>query len=270
MVLRENLLAWNRKGLIPGPKQKDEQFIAKVLKLSQGDRYELAQFDLSPDWLILVYSSKGLSPWEGAMTWVNPHPDGFGIPTVQLRDDLKFSVLRKWYPLEELIAHEIVHAVRADFEEDVFEEILAYQTSSKRWRRWLGPLLRHPREAYIFLGLLLIALLIQWVDMSISLPSWCSLFLWLPWLSLGLGLVRLTHHQSIFQRCLENIGEAVGDRRLSLPIALRLTDREIRLFAQSSSTQIREYAAQNESLRWKMIRAAYFDKSNSYPGAATG
>lgn len=266
MFTDEELIWWNRRGLIPGPKQTEMQFAAKI-ELIEGlelDKIVSKQvfaltsrlFDIVPDWLSVIHRRKGLAFWEGAVTWLDPRPEGYRLAAIQVREELNRSFLSRYYPEDEVLAHEIVHAVRSDFDEVAFEEILAYQTSQKRWRRYLGPLLQQPRETQLFLGLLLFSVLVQWLSFVYLLPSWCSFALGLPWLVLVFGCVRLYKNQRLFQRCLKNL----GGRQESLAIALRLTDAEIRLFAKSSWHEIREYVEREKgkTLRWRMLFAAYF------------
>jgi hypothetical protein len=270
MFTDEELIWWNRRGLIPGPGQTEVQFAAKIELLEglESDKIVSRQvfaltsrlFDIAPDWLSVIHRRKGLSFWEGAVTWQDQRPEGYSIPAIQIREDLSRSFLSRYYPEDEVLAHEIVHAVRADFEEPAFEEILAYQTAHQRWRRYFGPLLQQPRETQVFLGLLLLAVLTQWLSIIFDLPSWCSFVVWLPWLVLGCGLGRLYRNQRLFQRCLQNL----GGKKEGLAIALRLTDAEIRFFAHSSWHEIREYIEREKgkNLRWKMLFVAYFKESS--------
>ncbi len=263
MYTDEELIAFNRRGLIPGPNQTETQFVAKVELLEglESDRVKttgafestLRLFDIEPDWLSLIHSRKGLSFWEGAVTWKDERPEGFCVPAIQIRDDLEQSFLGRYYPLDEMLAHETVHAVRCDFHEPVFEEILAYQTAGKSWRRWLGPLLQHPGETKGFLILLILAVVAQWLDLLLSCPFWVGLFVWLPWIALGCGVVRLWKNQAVFKRCLSKLEKVVG--KSARAVALRLTDLEIRLFATCSEDEICTYIAKEKevSLRWRMI-----------------
>lgn len=98
-------------------------------------------FGISPSNLPIYYSSKGLLPWEGGATWgthIHIHP----------RFEKKATCYFGLYSRSEIIAHEMVHALRAHLDEPLFEEMLAYQTATKPWRRWLGPLFSSTREAW--------------------------------------------------------------------------------------------------------------------------
>jgi len=49
----------------------------------------------------------------------------------------------KWlgYDQETILKHELVHALRKDFEDSIYEELIAYQFSKKKYQRFLGPAL---------------------------------------------------------------------------------------------------------------------------------
>jgi hypothetical protein len=49
----------------------------------------------------------------------------------------------KWlgYDEETILKHELVHALRKDFEDSIYEELIAYQFSKKKYQRFFGPAL---------------------------------------------------------------------------------------------------------------------------------
>lgn len=276
MFTDEELMGWNRRGLIPGPGMSQGQFAAKVAlleglgveRVKLGDAFEEAieRFDIKPDWLSLIHSRQGLCFWEGAATWQDLRPEGFCVPAIQVREDFDRMFFSRWYALDELLAHEVIHAVRCDFREPVFEEVLAYQTAEKTWRRWLGPILQNPAETKCFLVVLLLAVVAQWGGYLFSWPVWCDLFVYLPWAVVLLGGLRLSKNQGIFKRCLKHLEGVVGQHALA--VILRLTDREIVQFSQWSKEEIVAYAAREArlSVRWKMLTVSY----PLLPLAATG
>ena len=87
--------------------------------------------------------------------------DGVDSPLIQISPRLKGRFIRKWYPRAEVLAHELVHAIRLPLHSVRFEEMLAYQTSQKLFRRLLGPIIRRPFEVYVLFA----SLALSWVGL---------------------------------------------------------------------------------------------------------
>ncbi len=147
-------------------------------------------------------------------------------PTIQIHPKLLkkkqkslFTTLFFSYSIEEVLAHEFVHLVRYElfpYKEHLgFEEILAYQTSSSRFRRFLGPLLARPSDILWLLPLFLSPI---WVAF---LPSLFTL----SWLGLALLLAKLSIKQWIFQRATKILKHAKVKNPLYVLIGLK--DQEI-------------------------------------------
>ena len=165
----QELLALNQKGFIPGPGETEADFTARVqapppvqfqsmepIPSSHWDwvRHHLEElYDFRPDSLTAFYSNKKLAPWQGAASWIIASKPG-PLCAVQLRTGFKKGNYLKLYSREEILAHEAVHAARCAFEEPDSEEYFAYFTSSARWRRVFGPIIRKPWEAAAFLAVL--------------------------------------------------------------------------------------------------------------------
>lgn len=43
------------------------------------------------------------------------------------------------YDLQRVLKHELIHAIRKDFEDSIFEELIAYQVSKFTYQKYLGP-----------------------------------------------------------------------------------------------------------------------------------
>ncbi len=107
-----------------------------------------ALFDVEIDTVPIAYSAKGLRPWEGAVTWIEN-----GKARIQLHPRLeKGSLFFGFYSRDEILAHELVHALRAHLNSPRYEEHLAYWTSPYAWRRLLGPLFERSWEAPVLIG----------------------------------------------------------------------------------------------------------------------
>ena len=66
-----------------------------------------------------------------------------------------FKKQEKWfcYSRDEVIAHELVHHQRRALDSIKYEEIIAYQTSDRRFRRYWGGIFRCPREPLVLVVL---------------------------------------------------------------------------------------------------------------------
>lgn len=251
----EELIALNRQGFIPGPEETEEKFLSRVHSFGSETvkitgfpipeahwkwvrRHLVEIFDFEPRSLPAFYSNRLLTPWQGAASWIL---DGKLIG-IQLREKLKEGSYLGIYDRDEILAHEAVHAARCAFEEKENEEFFAYLTSSAKWRRAIGPILRSPWEAWPFI--------LGMVGGLFFLPLIALSTLWL-----FLGCIRLIRQHRILAKASQNILKWVKDAQKTRAILLRLTDQEIRMFAKID--QIREYAETNASLRWKLIRLAY-------------
>jgi hypothetical protein len=191
-------------------------------------------FDVEPQGVNITYSNKGLAPWHG----------GCAIgDQIQLRKEFetrdKFLFCRR----DELIAHELLHACRADFPDSLFEEILAFQTSRSWWRRFFSPIFGSNRETLLFLGTLLPAAALVWISPWIYLvPGTLAL----------LGLGRLLIRQRQYGRCVRNLGRLVSHPRA---VTFRLTAEEIIRFSRG---EIESYVAEQSCPRWQEIKQRYF------------
>lgn len=219
-----------KRGLIPGPKETEEEFLKRVeackVHSNLSSRTQEV-FGFSIDWVPVTVSNKNLFPWEGAAIWIMSDAP----PQIQLREHFfKTKLFQK--DMDEFLAHEAVHAARMMFEEPQFEEILAYQTSKNRFRKFWGPLFRSSKESLLLVSVLAATLACGWF-----LP-W-QIYL-LPMSVLVFFCVRLVRSQRIFDKCL---------KKTSLPFMLCLSDEEIRLFSQFSEEEIKAYVDGQASLR---------------------
>ena len=257
----DNLVQLNQSGLFPAPRQSDQAFWAKVDYVSMQSTLSgalpllLGPMDVQPCWVPIQSSNEGMHIWEGAVLWQSQTDAGFMLPQIQISQRAQ-----RFYSKEELIAHEIVHAVRIDFKEEEFEEVLAYASSPKAWRRWIGPFFRKPREATVFVWTMVVSIAMQGIELATELSSGWLLIPWLPALLIVGGLARLMFMQRLFRRCLNNLSRAIKVPDQRFAVALRLSDVEIRSFSRMKPEEIQAFVEKekNEQLRWKMLAAAYF------------
>ncbi|NGX62079.1 MAG: hypothetical protein K940chlam9_01572 [Chlamydiae bacterium] len=234
-----NVRSQYKRGEIPGPAEPIEAFVNRC-SLHRFSSSSVEVFGFSPDWIEVDYSNEGLSFFEGGCTWI-----GEKGASIQLRKDFAKKKSYFGYQKEELLAHETVHLIRQAFEEPVFEEILAYQTSSSPFRRYFGPFFRNPKESRLFL-LSLLAIAVGGLFFPLSYAFLLPL--------LGGGFFRLFLSQRALRQARNHIGNYVGKKN-ALPFLISLTDQEIFLFAKQ--TDLLSYAQKQTCLRWKQLIEVY-------------
>lgn len=252
--MEQDLIDLNKQGILAGPLEEKYTFFIRVNQLfDQAPLYPVKfpdflrdLYDVNPEYLDVTFDNKGLDAWEPGCTWI------WGdIPGIQLRKSLR--VANRWMGLcsrDEVLAHEAVHAVRVKFHEPLFEEILAYQTSRKSWRRFWGPLFRSPNENYLLLFNVLVGACIMLYSPFLGVMTAC--------LSPAYFVVRLCVLQYYFFKAKSKIRRMVGISPLW--ILLRLTDREIRFFATEPIPVLEAYVRKQKqsNIRWQQIYQSYF------------
>jgi hypothetical protein len=280
------LVTWNKKGLIPGPEENETDFLRRVAFCEglkdqlQGDelpadRWEgnelfieaplsITQqlYDIQPDWVPLFFSNWKLLPWHGGSAWIfQLEKEGPLGAVLQLRK--AFYHQKKYlglYDRDELISHEMAHAARMAFAEKEYEEIFAYQTSSKGLSAKLGPILQSSVESkwFVFLlgTLLLMDLFLLFVGSLGAYLSFQSLKL-LPLLLVIYGAYRLSRSKRVLKITEASLSSLVGKEKARF-VLFRLKDKEIKQFSTLAPDEILSYIHSENSPRIQMIRAAYF------------
>lgn len=281
------LLAYNDQGIIPGPNEDEAAFAARAaycLNLRETIGSFLSEslpafeeeasgkvinealpitkklFDIAPTWVPLFFSNYKLNFWHGGCAWIFQRDEN--SPTsafFQLRQAFrKQERYLGLYERNELIAHEMAHVGRMMFEEPQFEELLAYKTSTSRFRRWFGPIIQAPWESALFV---LTLFLIFVIDLSVTgYPEYSSKVIWLrviPSFMFFYALSRLLNKNGQFRKCHDNLAVITKNPDA---VIYRLTDKEIMTFAQLTPIEIQMFtrALPTQSLRWRLIYLAYF------------
>lgn len=287
----EELLHFNQLGLVPGPDESKEAFIKRVnyclklrsnlseqcgfaepldSQLGQQLLKEIAPttqklFDISVEWVPVIFSNHKLAPWHGGCAWIfQSTPETPVGAFFQLRQAFANSpTYLGIYNRTELMAHEAAHVGRMMFHEPKFEELLAYRTSSSSLRKRIGPIIESPWESILFVIALVLSISIDFANIFSESPNYFEWIKGLPWmlLALGLGRVWLRHYQ--FSRCLKKLNELVGksDSQKANAIIYRLLDKEIIQFGKMPLNQIKEYITEqvSHSLRWMIIKKTYLN-----------
>lgn len=199
--------------------------------------------------------------WGGCMIG---DPD-CGLAVLLLRG--AFRCRKRWlvYSRDELLAHELCHAMRQSLTEPSLEEFFAYQTSPSRLRRITGNCFIHDYDAFLFLlpaVLLFAASLVQ----SFFLGSLPLLPFWLP-VILCPGYLILRSFRSIrIVRKAERALHLAGVGK-PMPLLFRSTLAELRTLgacrtAEEVSASIEKFAAQE--LRWQIIKQRFLSGENCH------
>ena len=255
MINDEKLIEYHFRGFIPGPQEEVSIFLkrAESANCQKKNSYQAltfvqSLFDVYPSWVRIELTDQ-LQFWEAAATYIEENQDIF-TPVVHM----KKKGIPFWCAQEEILAHELVHATRIAFKENLFEEVLAYRTSNNWLRRYFGPIFFHPKEVIFFLCSLagIWCYQLSCLFLFDDLPG---LTLWIPCILIGILIIRIVVIQTIFSLCLKKIRRLLKQPDKVLSFALRLSDREIIAFAFKSPDKMRKYIEriQEKSLRWHML-----------------
>lgn len=285
MLSNELLIELNKLGIIPGPGETEEEFQARSSNclgmkksIEDGDLDhlfnpdELAKeipdlsaleelqnrYDIFPLWVPIFYSNKSLLPWHGASTWIFFNKDSAPQKAlIQLNKTLKSSeTLYKIYNKKEILTHEMAHIGRMDFEEPVYEEMIAYSHSPSKIRRFLGPMIHFNWKQSLFLFAIFILIALQLIFIETLLPLLVivtavsgSLFLhWMKYLR--------------FKRCLFILAKTLKSSKKARHVIYRLTDDEIDYFSDAKPQEVLDYfeldSQEEFELRKQVIALSYF------------
>lgn len=288
------LLELNQMGFIPGPKEALEAYIKRTeysLQLKnhlpeelksqlsdnhfshEGKEFEAINesannlkkiYDCCPNWTSLFFSNYKLPFWQGGCAWIfQMEEDSPTSSLIQLRQTFRDSPnYLGIYNRKELLTHELAHVGRTMFQEPKFEELLAYNTSPSRFRRWFGPLIQTSAESAMFMLLIFMLLVFDVFLIALNQHDAYMLALWLKLIPIAIiaaALVRLRKRHKTYHSCVRNLTDCVGKDNAEA-VAYRLQDHEMILFSKADKEEIKSFAAEKakEELRWKVILKAYF------------
>lgn len=226
MERKERLIAAHRRGFIPGDGETEGEFWKRVESSRAQGVYTL--FDLRIDWVPVVIG-KGIRFWEAGYTEIDQSGATIVLPK-------KISSL---ISLDELLQHELVHAVRCGFLETKYEESIAYSLSKRKYRQILGPFFENRITAWIFLG---VALLATYVS---------------PYFYAGFIVPSVFHigKRRSFRRAKRKIEQLFQDDPRK--VLLSFSDGDIDFFARHSTPECKEYFRKNSSLRFEQLRLCF-------------
>lgn len=288
---------WNDQGFIPGPEEGEKSFQERIafcenleqnlqqnastklpFEKNNDQSQEILEealpftqklYGIQPRWVPLFFNNHQLAPWHGGCAWIFQLNEQ--TPTasfLQLR--ARFLTSKSFlgiYQSRELVAHELAHVGRMLYQEPQFEEFFAYQSSSSKLTRWLGPIVQTSRESFFFI--LLLGLVVLTDVALISVGAHMPLLSWgLKLLVGGLivyALARLIYRHHVLNLCLKKLKILLPSHQAK-HFLYRLRDKEIKQFSRSAPSKIHQYIEQGaeNSFRWRFLKALYpFSKTHS-------
>lgn len=226
----KELICYFQEGLLVGENEDLEKFKKRVLRLKQLAKipFKNPLFGIKSAYAI-VDEKKPLLPWFAAVTKFL-FEENIVIPKIEISA----------FAPKETLDHELLHAVKAPFNDSIFEEFLAFEFSN-RLRKFFGPLFFDPWEANI----LAITLLLGFFSPFLYLAG-CLL--------LTFFLCRLFWIRSIYKKGLLEIVKLFNCKN-PLPLALLLSEKEWRLLAKKQGNQMLEELMQRDPLRYRQLSA---------------
>lgn len=240
MLTEEELVDLNARGLIPGPNESNTHFLQRI-KASKTP-IDVPLYGISIDWAEIKYGEEETNPIQPAFTEISE-----GDATIQIHPRYRHN--------REILDHEMVHLGRMAFPDSKYEEVLAAWVSPSRLRQMFGPMVQTTAEVVFFLlGTtlsFLLSLAMFWFPIPFYLPMIVSAF------TFGVFLIRTVIRQFQLRRTITRLSQWIGSKSAAYKIAYRLTDTEIDICRKETRQKWEEYIEAENSLRWKMIKAAY-------------
>ena len=206
-------------------------------------------FGFRADWVPAFFPSRGLGLLWGGCTVITDS----GFPVFFLRRG--FRNKPKWfiYRRDELLAHELCHAVRGCLEDETYEEHFAYMTSASAFRRWSGNCFRRERDAIIFLIPVVLLLAVQIIVYAgvLNLPLWPFWIIAFAFPAFLIGR-NIPERRTFFaaRAKLERLDFTNPDAAL-----FRMTADEIRTLARTPDDQLASFLQDkaDAELRWQIL-----------------
>ncbi len=206
-------------------------------------------FGFRADWVPAFFPARGLGLLWGGCTVITES----GFPVFFLRRG--FRNKPKWfiYRRDELLAHELCHAVRGCLEDETYEEHFAYMTSASAFRRWSGNCFRREWDAIAFLIPVVLLLVVQVIVYTgiLNLPLWPF---WIIAFAFPAFLIarNIPERRTFFaaRAKLERLGFTNPDAAL-----FRMTADEIRALARTPDDRLETFLQEKSGaeLRWQIL-----------------
>ncbi len=273
MLSKIDCLKMAESGFWPGPGESEDHFTKRIEytktrstqipDLFNSERkksiLQITQhaFGITKLQIPVIFQNKGLSFWEGAVVWID-NVSGLAIPSIQIKQNfLKGSYF--FYHIEEVVAHEILHAARIEYDESKYEEILAYRTSPQSVRKYIGPLFATVRDTYMFIGLFALGLVFELIALFLGIIEQIP-FLSLPVFWILLLGSRLYVRQRRFTTALSHLEKVLPRPLEALSVIAKLKDKEIDILAGLTCYQVIDFLEKqsDSELRIRMLKEVHF------------
>lgn len=254
------------EGYLPLKDETEDAFVNRVRKysvLAQELDLTLEKkiletlFDIKLSCSFPIHSTKeGLYLWEKAAFFGEEDKESVR-GYIHLHPSWNKKKKGFFYKKEEVLSHEIIHAVRFFIERNgPFEEILAYQTSSNCWRKNIGALFFASWESVVFVAINLFSFLA--VGLWLMDVPFMIYFIWLPYILIGGLFIRLIYYQMQFRRAVKNIQRRMQEPKKGLAVLVRLTTEEIELLSKNEGEDFFIYLKEKkEDFRLSWIKERY-------------
>ncbi|GEM_PF-3375773 len=199
-------------------------------------------------WVPAFFCNKGLSFIFGGMAIGFKDDDGI-IQTdaefsfFQLRSSFKHKEKFLMYTKTEIIAHESCHIARMALDSHKYEELLAYNISSSKFRRWWGSSIRKPTDVLLFFCGILLCLLSQVADIIYSPNLIISILGKTPFILLLIFFIIRNYklHQQ-YQKAHQQLQKDFGKKTHA--VLFRLTDNEIDKLSYLPWTEVSKHISE--------------------------
>jgi hypothetical protein len=222
-------------------------------------------YGIRPDWVPAFYSSDYL-PWYVGGAAFYDMSEGFLQVCFLLRES--FRDRSRWliYDRNEIACHETCHVARAGFDQQKFEEPLAYALSGSMLRRHLGAMFTGRWEAPAFLGSSLLLIAGSLIDM-LGYPSWVRLLSAVPLAATGSGLAtRSVLTSRTMRQAIRFLETACPD--VAPAIVFRCTDEEILSLARAPQDGLSPSGwldMRPTTARWEVIKERFTRRTEHQP-----
>ncbi len=255
----EELKKYNKLGFLAGPTENSIDFIQRIKASTDPNLLESLignkkraqksitsqKWDITAQWIPIIRKSRTIFIWEIARTLVY-EANKIKLPIIEIprKDPIQFK--------DEILTHEMIHAVRCAFTSSKYEEMIAYQALSNPIRRYFGPLFSTPLDSVIFVLSSFIPLLFSLIFDSFSPASFSPIFLWSSYL-----IYQLFRKNKAFLLCKKNLSQLLQNPKDVEAISIRLSDLDIDTLARASINDGLQYIQSQKSLQWKQILSSY-------------
>lgn len=232
--------------------QRKSRIREKVFHEAMSSTWGL--YDFSIHWVPGYYTEMGARWIAGCALY--SYEDFFAVFLLRRA----FESKERWwiYGRNELMAHELCHIARIGFRSSAFEELFAYQTASVGFRRFIGGIVRSPRDMYSMAGGALSLVGAQYANVFVLGNSRPELFA-IPALLFGFVGVRFLSAYAAFRRARRNLVH-VFDSAEAMPVLFRCSDADVYQIARlGKADRLQAWIEQRakESLRWRVTLARY-------------